>query len=136
MTVSARALSKLSPTLPTDGSMLASAKRSVWRIDTYWTPRSLWYTDGSDWRWPPCGYWRRQRASGIAAASVGGVAGKTAREHVKSVRPDRVTGKGRANDARSTSGLIARVVAGTAGLAALAGLIALAIAAAFGWRPP
>jgi len=34
--VSARALSKESPTLPTDGSIPASAKRSVYLIETYW----------------------------------------------------------------------------------------------------
>src|SRR5687768_8372297 len=37
MTVSARALSYESPTLPTDGSIPASARRSVYLIDTYWT---------------------------------------------------------------------------------------------------
>ncbi len=55
---------------------------------------------------------------------------------MKPAEPNRATGEGRSNDARPASGLIARVVAGTAGLAALAGLIALAVAAAFGWRPP
>jgi hypothetical protein len=39
--VSARALSWLSPTLPTEGSTPASAKRSVYLIETYWLPRSL-----------------------------------------------------------------------------------------------
>jgi len=55
---------------------------------------------------------------------------------MKPVRPDRATEDGRIDNARSVLGLIARVVAGTAGLAVLAGLIALAVAAAFGWRPP
>src|ERR1700722_9426218 len=36
--VSARALSKESPTLPTEGSIPASAKRSVYLIETYWLP--------------------------------------------------------------------------------------------------
>src|ERR671911_1136274 len=36
--VSARALSYESPTLPTEGSMPASASRSVYLIETYWTP--------------------------------------------------------------------------------------------------
>ena len=30
----------VSPRLPTDGSMPASARRSLYRIDTYWLPRS------------------------------------------------------------------------------------------------
>jgi hypothetical protein len=29
------------PVLPTDGSIPTSARRSVYRIDRYWTPRSL-----------------------------------------------------------------------------------------------
>ena len=33
---------KLSPTLPTEGSTPASVSRSVYLIETYWTPRSLW----------------------------------------------------------------------------------------------
>src|SRR3954466_4809850 len=37
ITVSASALSYESPTLPTDGSMPASMRRSVYLIDTYWT---------------------------------------------------------------------------------------------------
>jgi hypothetical protein len=41
ITVSASALSYESPALPTEGSMPASAKRSVYRIDRYCTPRSL-----------------------------------------------------------------------------------------------
>ena len=36
ITVSASALSYESPTLPTDGAMPASSKRSVYRIETYW----------------------------------------------------------------------------------------------------
>lgn len=40
--VSARALSWLSPTLPTEGSMPASANCSVYLTDGYWLPRSLW----------------------------------------------------------------------------------------------
>jgi hypothetical protein len=39
--VSAKALSKLSPTLPTDGLMSASAGSSVNFMDTYCDPRSL-----------------------------------------------------------------------------------------------
>ena len=45
-------------------------------------------------------------------------------------------GERRVDPGRSTLGLVARAVAGTAGLAVLAGLIALAIAAVFGWGPP
>ena len=41
MMVSASALSSLSPTVPTEGSMPASFRRSVYRMDTYWLPRSL-----------------------------------------------------------------------------------------------
>ena len=41
--VSAKALSYASPTLPTDGSMPAFPKRSVYRIETYWLPLSLWW---------------------------------------------------------------------------------------------
>lgn len=37
--VSAKALSQLSPTLPTDGSIPASASRSLYLIETYWRPR-------------------------------------------------------------------------------------------------
>jgi len=33
-----------SPTLPTEGTRPASIRRSVYLIDTYWTPRSLWWT--------------------------------------------------------------------------------------------
>lgn len=33
--------------LPTDGSIPASAKRSVYRIDRYCTPRSLWWINPS-----------------------------------------------------------------------------------------
>ncbi len=55
---------------------------------------------------------------------------------MKPARPDRATEEGRTNNARSMLGLVARVVTGSAGLAVLAGLIALAIAAVFGWRPP
>ena len=62
-------------------------------------------------------------------------AGKAVRGRMKPARPDRATEEGRTNNARSMLGLVARVVAGTAGLAVLAGLIALAIAAMFGWRP-
>src|SRR5437868_5363476 len=40
MTVSASALSYESPRLPTEGSMPASKSRSVYRIETYCTPRS------------------------------------------------------------------------------------------------
>ena len=54
---------------------------------------------------------------------------------MKPVRPDRATGDDRTDNARSVSGLIARFIVGTAGLAVLTGLIALAIAAVFGWRP-
>src|ERR1700722_15250151 len=36
--VSARALSKESPTLPTEGSTPASARRSVYLMETYWLP--------------------------------------------------------------------------------------------------
>ncbi len=36
--VSARALSYESPTLPTEGSMPASASRSVYLMETYWAP--------------------------------------------------------------------------------------------------
>lgn len=69
-------------------------------------------------------------------------AGKPARGRMSAARrhdpprPDRAAGEGRAGPARSASGLVARAVAGSAVLAALAGLIALAVAAAFGWRPP
>src|SRR6476659_1920373 len=38
--VSASALSKESPTLPTDGSIPASARRSVYLIETYWADSS------------------------------------------------------------------------------------------------
>src|SRR4051795_1595708 len=38
--VSARALSKLSPTLPTDGSTPAPVSRSVYLIETYWADSS------------------------------------------------------------------------------------------------
>jgi len=41
MIVSAKALSWLSLTLPTEGSVLTSARRSVHFIDTYRDPRSL-----------------------------------------------------------------------------------------------
>jgi hypothetical protein len=41
ITDSANALSYESPTLPTEGSMPASANRSVYRIDRYCPPRSL-----------------------------------------------------------------------------------------------
>ena len=41
ITLSASALSYESPVLPTDGSMPASANRSVYWIDRYCTPRSL-----------------------------------------------------------------------------------------------
>jgi hypothetical protein len=50
-------------------------------------------------------------------------------------RLDRAAREGRTGPARSIAGLVARVVAGAAGLAVPAGLIAAAIAAAFGWRP-
>lgn len=40
--VSAMALSSLSPRLPTDGSMSASASRSVQRMETYCEPLSQW----------------------------------------------------------------------------------------------
>lgn len=43
--VSARALSSLSPTLPTEGSMPAATSRSVYLIETWCTPRSLWGRD-------------------------------------------------------------------------------------------
>ena len=52
-----------------------------------------------------------------------------------STRPDRWPER-RTGPARSLAGLIVRLVAGFAGLVALVGLIAFAIAAAFGWRPP
>ena len=39
--VSARALSHLSPTVPTLGSKPGSASRSVYLIDRYWLPLSL-----------------------------------------------------------------------------------------------
>jgi hypothetical protein len=39
--VSASALSYEPPTLPTEGSIPALARHSVYRIETYWTPRSL-----------------------------------------------------------------------------------------------
>jgi hypothetical protein len=55
---------------------------------------------------------------------------------MKPARPVRAAEEGRASDARPAPGLFARFVAGTAGLAVLAGLIALGIAAVFGWRPP
>jgi hypothetical protein len=54
---------------------------------------------------------------------------------MKPAQPVRATEGGRASNARPMLGLVARVVAGTAGLAVLARLIALAIAAMFGWRP-
>ena len=41
--VSAKALSLLPPTLPTDGSTPASAQRSVYLIETCWLPRSEWW---------------------------------------------------------------------------------------------
>ena len=41
-TLSARALSLLSLTLLTDGSIPSSASRSVYLIDRYWLPRSEW----------------------------------------------------------------------------------------------
>ena len=40
----ARGQASLSPTLPTDGSIPASARRSVYLIETYWAPASLWWT--------------------------------------------------------------------------------------------
>jgi len=50
--VSAKALSWLSPTLPAEGSMPASASRSVYLIDRYCDPRSLWCTrPAPGWRW-------------------------------------------------------------------------------------
>ena len=52
-----------------------------------------------------------------------------------STRPDRGPER-RAGPARSLARLIVRLVAGFAGLVVLVGLIAFAIAAAFGWRPP
>src|SRR5829696_1487771 len=39
-TDSASALSNASPWLPTDGAMPALARRSVYRIERYWVPRS------------------------------------------------------------------------------------------------
>src|SRR5271155_736170 len=48
--VSARALSYLSPTLPTEGSMPASAKRSVYLIETYWLPRTPFCLSSGDSR--------------------------------------------------------------------------------------
>jgi hypothetical protein len=54
---------------------------------------------------------------------------------MRPARPDRATEEGRASNARPVLVLVARFVAGTAGLAVLAGLIALAVAAVFGWRP-
>ena len=51
------------------------------------------------------------------------------RGRMKPVRPDRATEDGRADNAQSVLGLIARVVAGTIGLAVLAGLIALVVVA-------
>lgn len=50
--------------------------------------------------------------------------------------PDRGSEGVRAAPARGAAGLIAGLVAGSIGLVVLAGLIALAIAAVFGWRPP
>src|SRR4051812_24115424 len=47
--VSARALSWESPTLPTEGSTPASARRSVYLMDTYWLPLSLWCTSPPRW---------------------------------------------------------------------------------------
>src|SRR3954466_3377494 len=40
----ARGQAPLSPTLPSQCSMPASASRSVYLIETYCTPRSLWWT--------------------------------------------------------------------------------------------
>src|ERR1700678_4416584 len=39
--VSARALSYESPTLPTEGSTPASARRSVYLMETYWLPLTI-----------------------------------------------------------------------------------------------
>lgn len=41
ITVSAKALSYELPTRPTEGLMPMSASRSLYRIDRYWTPRSV-----------------------------------------------------------------------------------------------
>lgn len=54
------------------------------------------------------------------------------RGRMRPVRPDRATGDGRTDNARSVLGLVARVVAGTIGLAALAGSIALVLVAVLG----
>ena len=43
MTASANALSQLSPALPTDMPILASASRLTYRMDTYCLPRSEWW---------------------------------------------------------------------------------------------
>jgi len=45
--VSAKALSKLSPTLPTDGSTPASASRPVYLIETYWVDSSGRHAEGA-----------------------------------------------------------------------------------------
>src|SRR3954447_15248365 len=47
--VSASALSYESPTLPTEGSIPASSRRSVYRIATYWVDSSDW---SFEFGWP------------------------------------------------------------------------------------